>query len=65
MENTTSHHEYGIWFHITWEGDQGVDHRGRKWVNRKNPQPKDAPYLRPLCKLYHDMINLVQKITKS
>lgn len=35
-----SHNYNGFWFHIKWDGNEGVDQHGRKWVNPDNPQTK-------------------------
>lgn len=39
MTQTTSVHLGGGYhLHITWDGNQGVDQHGNKWVNPNNPE---------------------------
>lgn len=31
----------GFWFHITFDGNNGIDQRGNKWINPNNPEPNE------------------------
>jgi hypothetical protein len=36
----TSFHISGFWFHVEWNGNEGIDHRGNKWrMVDGQPQP--------------------------
>ena len=42
MDNKTSHHICGFWFHIEWDNDNGIDQHGNEWMMVKDrPVPKD------------------------
>lgn len=64
--NLTSHHiTGGFWAHITWDGDKGVDQRGRKWVNRNNPQPEFHPAIIELMKMPKQIFETMNKIKSN
>nr|AKH47485.1 hypothetical protein [uncultured marine virus] len=31
----------GFWFHIVFDGNNGIDQRGNEWINFENPEPKN------------------------
>ncbi len=38
----------GWWFHISWDGDEGIDQHGRKWFNRYHPTCRDIDIIKEI-----------------
>ncbi len=59
----TSIHISGFWHHISWQGEEGVDQHGFKWVNPDNPRMKYGHAVIEV--LYESYVKIIQLITKG
>jgi len=47
----------GFWFHLTWNGNIGIDQHGNTWTNPNNPKPKDSNFVDRLLDGYNTIID--------
>lgn len=52
----TSFEICGFWFHVTWNGNNGIDTQGRKWTNPENPTPANSLLIDILLDAYNNII---------
>lgn len=62
----TSHHITGFWFHITWNGNEGIDQHGCKWINPDQPEKKHYhKILVAVCEIQADIAKTILKLKRK
>jgi len=52
----TSFEICGFWFHVTWNGLNGIDTQGGKWMNPECPEPENNKLIDKLLDAYNNIL---------